>query len=75
MADGVLFEAAGLPAAVICSDAFVATTDAMVGLCGAPGYQYVTTEHPVAVLTPQEVQERAKHVVSGVVALLTEACP
>jgi hypothetical protein len=73
VADGVLFEAAGLPAAVICSDAFVATADAMAGLRGAPGYRYITTEHPVAVLTPQQVQERAKHVVPGVVAILTEA--
>lgn len=75
VADGVLFEAAGVPAAVICSDAFVATADAMAGLRGAPGYRYVTTEHPVAVLTPQQVQERAKHVVPGVVALLTETRP
>jgi hypothetical protein len=72
VADGVLFEAAGLPAAVICSDAFVTTADAMAELRGAPGYEYVTTEHPVAVLTPQQVQERAKHVLPGVVALLTE---
>ena len=52
VADGVRFEAAGLPAAVICSDAFVVTADAMAGLRGAPGYRYVTTAHPVAVLTP-----------------------
>ncbi|HEY4419742.1 MAG TPA: hypothetical protein VGN22_09505, partial [Pseudonocardia sp.] len=58
---------------VICSDAFVATADAMAALRGAPGYRYVTTQHPVAVLTPHQVQERAQHVVSGVVALLTEA--
>ncbi|GAA1318974.1 UGSC family (seleno)protein [Pseudonocardia xinjiangensis] len=75
VADGVLLEAAGVPAAVICSDAFVATADAMAALRGAPGYRYVTTEHPVAVLTPQQVQERAEHVVAGVVALLTEARP
>jgi hypothetical protein len=72
VADGVLFEVAGLPAAVICSDAFTTTADAMAELRGAPGYRYVTTEHPVAVLTPQQVQERAKHVLPGVVALLTE---
>jgi hypothetical protein len=73
VADGVVFEAAGLPAAVICSDAFVTTADAMAELRGAPGYAYVTTEHPVAILTPQQVQERAEHVLPGVVALLTES--
>ncbi|WP_219413708.1 UGSC family (seleno)protein [Pseudonocardia nigra] len=71
VADGVQFEQAGLPAAVICSDAFVTTADAMAQLRGAPGYRYVTTEHPVAVLTPQQVADRAKQVLPGVVALLT----
>ncbi|OZM83426.1 UGSC family (seleno)protein [Pseudonocardia sp. MH-G8] len=71
VADGVLFEAAGLPAAVICSDAFVATADAMAALRGAPGYHYLTTAHPVAILTPDQVRERAAQLVPGVVALLT----
>jgi hypothetical protein len=72
VADGVLFEAAGLPAAVICSDAFVATADAMAEMRGAPGYRYATTAHPVAILTPPQVRERAEQVLPGVVALLTE---
>jgi hypothetical protein len=71
VADGVLFEAAGLPAAVICSDAFIATADAMAALRGAPGYRYLTTPHPVAVLTPEQVRERARELVPGIVALLT----
>jgi hypothetical protein len=71
VADGVLFEAAGLPAAVICSDAFVATADAMAALRGAPGYHYLTTPHPVAVLTPEQVRERARQLVPGIVGLFT----
>lgn len=71
VADGIAFEAAGLPAAAICSDAFRVTADAMAGLRGAPGYQYVTTPHPVAVLTPEQVKERAAQVLDDVVALLT----
>jgi hypothetical protein len=70
VADGVAFEAAGVPAAVICSDAFIATADAMAGLHGAPGYRYATTPHPVAVLTPEQVQQRAAQVVGDVAALL-----
>jgi hypothetical protein len=71
VADGVGFERAGVPAAVICSDAFCATADAMAALRGAPGYRYLTTPHPVAILTPDQVRERAAQLVAGVAALLT----
>jgi hypothetical protein len=72
VADGIAFEAAGLPAAAICSDAFRVTADAMAELRGAPGYPYATTPHPVAVLTPDQVKERAAQVLDEVVALITE---
>jgi hypothetical protein len=71
VADGIAFEAAGTPAAVICSDAYRVTADAMAGLRGAPGYRYATTPHPVAVLTPDQVRARAAEVLNDVVALLT----
>jgi hypothetical protein len=70
-ADGVAFERAGLPTAVICSDAFVATADAMAALRGAPGYRYLTTPHPVAILTPDQVWERAAGLAGAVADLLT----
>lgn len=70
-ADGVALERAGLPAAVICSDAFVATADAMAALRGAPGYSYLTTPHPVAILTPDQVRERAAQLAGAVAGLLT----
>ena len=72
VADGIALEAAGLPAAAICSDAFRVTADAMAELRGAPGYPYATTPHPVAVLTPDQVKERAAQVLEDVVALITE---
>jgi hypothetical protein len=72
VADGVAFEAAGRPAAVICSDAYRVTADAMAGLRGAPGYRYVTTPHPVAILTLDQVRDRAAQVLDEVIALLTE---
>lgn len=72
VADGVVFEAAGLPAAVICSDAFVTTADAMAALKGAPGYVYATTPHPVAILTPSQVADRARHLAPQIVTLLTD---
>ena len=49
-ADGVVLEAAGVPVAVIVTDSFRATADAMAALRGAPGYKYAITAHPVAVL-------------------------
>jgi hypothetical protein len=72
VADGIAFEAAGLPAAAICSDAFRVTADAMAELRGAPGYAYATTPHPVAVLTPDQVKQRATQVLGDVMNLLTE---
>ncbi|HET7047233.1 MAG TPA: UGSC family (seleno)protein [Solirubrobacteraceae bacterium] len=73
IADGVLFERHGTPAAVICSDAFRATADAMAEVQEAPGYHYITTPHPVAGLTPSQVHDRADQVASEVAELLAAA--
>jgi hypothetical protein len=70
VADGVLFERHGTPAAVICSDAFRATADAMAEVQGATGYHYLTTPHPVAGLTPAQVHKRAELVAAEVAELL-----
>jgi hypothetical protein len=68
--DGVLLEGRGTPAAVICSDAFRSSANAMAGLRGAPRYQYATTPHPVAPLALEQVRERAAAVLPDVVNLL-----
>jgi hypothetical protein len=68
--DGVAFESRGTPIAVICSDAFRGSADAIAELRGVPGYHYVTTPHPVAVLGPDEVRERAERALPEVVSLL-----
>lgn len=70
VADALCFERHGVPAALICSDAFTATADAMAGLQGSPGYRYVTTAHPVAVLDPDEVRDRALAALPEVTAIL-----
>jgi hypothetical protein len=70
VADGVVFERHGTPAAVICSDAFRATADAMAEVQDAAGYRYVTTPHPVAGLTPEQVHERAERAAPEVAELL-----
>ncbi len=73
VADGILLEQSGIPAAVICSDAFVVSADAMAELRGAPGYRYLTTPHPVANLTADGVRDRAAAAIPGIVGLLTGA--
>jgi hypothetical protein len=55
---------------VICTEAFKATADAMADVQGAPGYHYVTTPHPVAGLTPDQVRERAEQVAAAVATQL-----
>ncbi len=71
VADGIAFEAAGVPAAVICSDAFRVSADAMAGLQGDPGYRYACTAHPVAPLDAEGVRERARLALPELVDLLT----
>ncbi|RBY82417.1 hypothetical protein DQ238_03725 [Geodermatophilus sp. TF02-6] len=75
VADGIALERAGVPAAVVCSDAFTATASGMAEVQGAPDYHYLTTAHPVAVLDPDAVRERARQLLPQVVATLTEAGP
>jgi hypothetical protein len=57
---------------VICSDAFIATADAMADVPGAPGYRYLTTPHPVAGLTPEQVRQRAAAIGDQVARLLAQ---
>jgi hypothetical protein len=64
-------ERAGRPAAVICTDAFIATADAMAQVHDAPGYRYVATAHPVAGLSAAQVRERAEQVAAEVVGMLS----
>jgi hypothetical protein len=71
VADGLALERAGVPAAVICSDAFGVTADAMAALQGSPGYRYVLTPHPVAPLGAAELRQRAVAVLPEIVAMLT----
>jgi hypothetical protein len=40
---------------------------------GAPDYAYLTTPHPVAILDPDAVRERARQLLPQVVATVTAA--
>lgn len=71
VADGINFERAGLPAAVVLTDAFDITGRTMAGVQGAPDYEWIRTEHPMAVLTEEQVRERARLLLPEILSTLT----
>lgn len=70
VADGIALEALGLPAAVICTDAFEVSSGAMAALKGRPDFPYIRTAHPVANLTDTDVPVRAQQLADPVRDLL-----
>ncbi len=73
VADGIALERLGTPTAVVCTESFKATADAMAVVRGASGYRYATVEHPMAGLPADEVRARAEGVADEVVSLLVDA--
>jgi hypothetical protein len=71
-ADGIAFERAGLPTAVICSDAFEVTARAMAEVHGDKDFEFLLTPHPVAVLTEAQVVQRAADLAAVVAERLCE---
>jgi hypothetical protein len=72
VADGIAFEGEGVPAAVICSDAFAVTARAMAEVHGNADFEFLMTPHPVAVLNPAQVEARAAELLPAVIARVTE---
>lgn len=70
VADGIRLERAGLPAAVVVTDAFTTTGRMMAGIQGDADYEWITTEHPFAALEPAEVRGRAAALLPQIVATL-----
>ncbi len=70
MLDGILFERRGRPAATIVTDAFVETAKAMARSWGVPDFPFLVTPHPVANLTEEELDERAREMAPLVAAML-----
>jgi hypothetical protein len=56
LADGILLERAGVPAVSICTDSFRVTAEAMAGVYGFPGYEYVAVPHPVASRSEDQIR-------------------
>ena len=62
-----------MPAAVICTDQFVASAKAQAEICGNPGYPFAVVAHPIGSLTPVELRARAAAALPQVIAILTGA--
>jgi hypothetical protein len=70
--DGIVFEKHGIPAAAIITDVFDATGRAMAQAWGLPNYKYLSVPHPIANLTADELDQRARDIVPQIVQLLLE---
>ena len=71
MHDGIALERRGIPAAVVCTDAFERMGRATAEVAGLPGYPFALVSHPIGRLRPPELRARAEAALEQVVALLT----
>ncbi|MBI3967695.1 MAG: hypothetical protein HY329_18815 [Chloroflexi bacterium] len=72
MLDGLTLERRGIPAAVVCTDAFEVTGRAMAEVQGAPDYQFAIIPHPISNLTDEQMKLRANEAAPDVLKLLFE---
>lgn len=68
-----MLERAGVPAVSICTDAFVVPARAMADVLGHPDFEFVTIPHPIASLSPAEIESTVRPVIADVVRILTQA--
>jgi len=70
-----MLEKAGIPAVPVLTDAFDSTAKEMAELWGVPDFRFVMMPHPLASLTPPDVERRADDLVGKVLALLQRGQP
>ena len=70
VADGIMFERAGIPAVSITSDSFAMSGRAMAEVQGFPGFPFVMVQHPVASLDTEHIRGRADQAVPDVLRIL-----
>jgi hypothetical protein len=71
LADGIVLERAGVPTVSICTDAFVVPARAMADVLGHPDFEFVTIPHPIASLSPTEIETSVQQVIGDVTRILT----
>jgi hypothetical protein len=57
--DAILMEEQGVPAIAVVTTPFRNTGEAMAASWGKPGYPFLDTPHPIANLTPLDLDKRA----------------
>ena len=72
MLDGILLEKHGVPSASIITDVFERTGRAMAEQWGQPHYKVLAMPHPIANLSEEELDRRAREIVPEVVKLLLQ---
>jgi len=70
--DAITFEKRGIPAAVLITEPFEATAEAMARLAGMAGYPHATLPHPFGSLSRDEVSARADKIVDRIEQLLLD---
>jgi len=70
VADGIMFERAGIPTVSITSDSFLMSGRAMAQVQGFPGFDFYAVRHPMASLSAAEVRERALTAMPDVLRIL-----
>jgi hypothetical protein len=70
--DSIVFEQAGVPTAEIITDVFHKTGEAMARSWGLKNFRFLEMQHPIANLTPAQLDERAAVITPQVVNLLLE---
>ena len=71
MLDAILMEEQGVPGIAIVTTPFRNTGKAMAESWGKPGYPFLDTPHPIAILDDVETGDRAQDLVPLVLALLS----
>ena len=72
MLDSIVFEQHGVPSASIITDVFEKTGKAMARTWGLPDFRFLMMPHPIANLTEEQLDQRARDIAPEVVRLLRE---
>jgi hypothetical protein len=70
--DSIVFEQQGVPSASIITDVFEKTGKAMARTWGLPDFRFVMMPHPIANLTSEQLDQRAREIAPKVIDLLRE---
>jgi hypothetical protein len=68
--DSIVFEQQGVPSASIVTHVFIVTGKAMARTWGVPDFKFLVLPHPIANLTPEQMDQRAAEITPQVVDLL-----